>query len=311
LQRAIFSEKLRHIFMTKKSNLRKLSIVSSSVPTMAALLGIAVAAISCGHPTGAGPGSACTGSPGAEFCACLAGSTCNSGLMCATDKNECISVVGGGGTTGAAGTSGAGGTTGTAGATGGGTAGTNGTSGIAGTNGTAGTNGIAGTNGTAGTNGAAGTNGSSGSNLVINGDFSMGMTDWAIPDGTPTNPGVTNGQFCLTLGTSVGEVIVGWGDTSTFFAVNTGTNYTLSYQASSTGALSKFEAHVGQVGAPYGIDYTTNNNGSNDTPGAGLTTFTHNFTVTTSDPQAGLAFDMAATAGTPKVCLDNASLTAN
>lgn len=297
--------------MTKKSNLWKLPFASSAsslVPPLAALLGIAVVAISCGHPTGTGQSSACKGSPGDEFCACLAGSTCNSGYMCATDRNQCVLVVGGGGTTGSSsgGTTGAAGTSGVAGTTG--TTGLGGTTGSGGTTGTAGTTGIT---GLAGTNGAAGTNGGSGTNLVINGDFSSGMTDWTIPNGTPTNPGVTNGQFCLTLGANVGEVIVGWGDTSTFFAVNSGTNYTLSYQAKSTGTLSKFEAHVGQVGAPYGIDYNTNSNGNNDTPGTGLTTFTHTFTINTSDPQAGLAFDMAATTGTPTVCLDNASLTAN
>jgi hypothetical protein len=296
--------------MMKKSNFWKLPLASVFVPPLAALLGVAMVAISCGHPNATGQSSACKGSPGDEFCACLAGSTCNSGYMCATDKNQCVLVAGGGGTTG----SGSGGATGTAGTSGAagttGTTGLGGTTGSGGTTGTAGTTGItgiAGANGTAGTNGAAGTNGGSGTNLVINGDFSNGMTDWTIPNGTPTNPGVTNGQFCLTLVTN-GEVIVGWGSTSTFFAVNSGTNYTLSYQANSTGALSKFEAHVGQVGAPYTVDYNTNNN---DTPSTGLTTFTHTFTVNTSDPQAGLAFDMEATTGTPTVCLDNASLTAN
>lgn len=275
--------------MNIKSKFWKLSIVT--------LAGVLLAALSCGHPTGSG---GCTGAAGTHLCACLSGSTCNDGLTCAIDKNVCVTV-----TSGAAGTNGAAGTATS------GEAGTNGaagtaTTGEAGTNGAAGTNGSAGTNGAAGTNGDAGTSGGGGSNLIINGDFSNGMTDWAIPNGTPTNPGVTGGQFCLTLATN-NNVILGWGDTSTSAVVNTGTNYTLSYQAKSTSALSMFEVHLGQVVSPYNVDYNDNT----DAPSTGLTTFTHNFTVNTSDSQAGLAFVMTATTGTPTVCIDNVSLRSN
>jgi hypothetical protein len=268
LQERIFSEKLRHIFMNKQSKFWKLSAVSFAVAV------VVLGALSCGHPTGSGQVK-CLGENGDEFCACLAGNTCNNGLSCAVDRNLCVT-------------------------------GTGGITGAAGTTGTAGTTGSAGVSGGAGTTGTAGTIGTGGPNLIVNGDFSNGMTNWAIPNGTPTSPGVMNGQFCLTLVNNAANVIVGWGDASTSVVVNQGTSYTLSYQASSSAGLSTFEAHVGQVVQPYNVDF----NAKDDKPGTGLTTFTHIVTVTTSDAQAGLAFVMAASSGTPKVCLDNVSLTA-
>ena len=291
--------------MNTQFNFRKLSVVFS----FAALAGITTLAVSCGHPGGSGQ-STCTGSAGTELCPCEAGNVCQSGLVCATDKNECVSLTGGGGgTTGGAGTTGGGNSTGSAGTTGAagsGTSGIAGTTGSSGAAGTTGSTGSAGTTGAAGTSGSAGTTGASGSNLIINGDFSMGMTDWGIPNGTPTNPGVNNGQFCLTLATN-NMVILGWGDTTTSASLNAGTNYTLSYQASSTGALSMFEVHVGQVVSPYAVDY----NDMSDTLSSGLNTFTHGFTIPSADPQAGLAFVMNASSGTPTVCVDNVSVKAN
>jgi hypothetical protein len=283
---------------------------------------LALAAISCGHPgAGGSPDGGCTA--GTERCPCLAGNTCMAGLSCATDLNECVqaSTAGTSGTAGTNGTAGSSGTagvsgaggmvsgaggalSGVAGSSGPGNAGTNGsgTAGSAGINGTAGSAGP----GTAGSNGTAGTNGNLGGNLITNGDFSMGQTDWGISTGTPSNPGVKNGAFCLTLSSTNGNVVLGWGSTSTSVSLDTGVSYTLSYQASTSSALSTFQVHVGQVVSPYNVDYPANN----DTPGAGLTTFTHNFTLTTADPQAGVAFVVATSAGSPTVCVDNVSLTA-
>lgn len=302
--------------MNNQSNSWKSGVVFFS---FAALVGAATLAVSCGHPNTGSQATPCTGGAGSELCPCMAGNVCMTGLVCATDKNECVSLSGGGGTTGAGNSTGAAGTTGSSGA-----AGTMGTTGIAGTNGAAGTTGatgvagttgstgVAGTTGTtgvAGTTGAtgsAGTTGSSGTNLIINGDFSMGMTDWAVPNGAPTNVGVNNGQFCLTLATN-NMVVVGWGSSSTSASVSPGTNYTLSYQASSTGSLSMFEVHVGQVISPYAVDY----NDMSDTLANNLNTFSHGFTVSNADTQAGLAFVMNASNGTPTVCIDNVSLKAN
>src|ERR1700689_4678024 len=117
--------------MNTQINFRKLSVVFS----LAALAGITTLAVSCGHPGSSGQ-STCTGSAGTELCPCEAGNVCQSGLVCATDKNECVSLTGGGGgTTGGAGTTGGGNSTGSAGTTG---AAGRGTPGIAGTTGPAG-----------------------------------------------------------------------------------------------------------------------------------------------------------------------------
>jgi Glycosyl hydrolases family 8 len=44
--------------------------------------------------TGTVDGQSCHGSPGAEFCACASGSSCNTGLVCATDLHECVHLAG-------------------------------------------------------------------------------------------------------------------------------------------------------------------------------------------------------------------------
>ncbi|HZL19598.1 MAG TPA: hypothetical protein VFG23_17825 [Polyangia bacterium] len=287
--------------MHTKSNFWNFSLVFS----LAALGGITTLAASCGHPGTSGQPAPCSGGAGSELCPCEAGNVCQSGLVCATDKNQCVSLTATGGTTGSAGTSGNSGSAGTTGSTG--SAGTTGSSGIAGTTGATGIAGTTGAAGTTGSTGAAGTTGSGSGNLIINGDFSMGMTDWKISSGTPSNSGVNNGQFCVTLSSSAGTVVLGWGDTSTFAAVNQNINYIMSYQASTTGALSMFQLHIGSVQPNYAVDQEWDT----DVPGSSLTTITHNFMIGTADPQAGIAFLIAAATGTPTVCVDNVSLTAS
>jgi hypothetical protein len=211
-----------------------------------------------------------------------------------------------GGTTGSGGTTGGGGNVATGGSTG------NGGSSTSGSGGTAATGGSTGSGGASSTGGSPGSGGSSpGNNLITNGDFSQGANDWGVPNGNPSNAGVNNGEYCLTLSNGSGTVILGWGGTSVSANLTANVNYTVSFQVSSTGALSDFEVHVGSavaVNGSYPIDYQVS---PSNAPGNSLTSYTEMFTISTADPQAGIAFQVAATNGNPTVCVDNVSLTAN
>jgi hypothetical protein len=134
---------------------------------LVAALAAAGASLGCGGVSGSASDAGCLA--GTERCACYANSTCNAGLVCASDR--CVQTPGGGGTgggsggagvSGAAGASGgssAAGTTGAGGGQGGGTAGAAGGLGTAG--GGAGAGGSAGSGGGA-TRGVAGGGGGSG-----------------------------------------------------------------------------------------------------------------------------------------------------
>jgi hypothetical protein len=273
--------------------------------------GLAVA--SCSHPGGTGAtgtgGSNGTGGSGSCTspslgCPCN-GTTCDQGLSCADLGNgntQCVTTAGTGGTPGTGGSTATGGVPGTGG-TGVGTGGTPATGGSTGTGGNGpGTGGSSATGGSTGTGG-----GSSGSNLVINGDFSQGMTNWNISENTPTNPGVNNGQLCITLTSGTGEVIVGWGDSTTSASLSAGVNYTLSYQASASAGLSEFDVHIGQAVGSFNLDKDL----GNDNVGTSLGTVTHMFSLSSADSQAGVAFLIKASGGSSTVCIDNVSLTAN
>jgi hypothetical protein len=277
------------------------------------LAGAGLTIASCSHPGGTGTTTGTGGSNGSggsgncpagnEGCPC-SGSSCDQGLQCAADINTCVTTSSGtGGSLGTGGNVATGGSPGTGGdaATGGslGTGGTPSTGGSPGTGGTA-------TGGSPGTGGTSATGGTTGTNLISNGDFSSGMTNWGIPNGGTSSFSVNgSGQFCVTTSGTT-SVVVGWGDPSTSFSLMANVNYTLSYQASSTSTLSSFQAHIGQVVSPYGVDHEEDN----DKPGNGLQTFTHSFSVTSGDAQAGLAFVFAGNSGT-MVCFDNASVTQN
>lgn len=281
--------------------------------------GLAVAA--CSHPSGTGTtgtgGSNGTGgsgdcTAGTVGCPCT-GTTCNEGLSCADvggGQMECVTTAGTGGTPGTGGATANGGTPGTGG-TGVGTGGSSATGGGPGTGGNgSGTGGSPATGGSPGSGGNSGTGGSSGSNLIINGDFSQGDTNWGVPNGNPSNMGVNNGQYCLTLNNGSGQVVLGWGGTTVSANLSANVNYTLSFQASASSSLSGFDTHVGSA-VSVGGNYPLDKDLGNDTIGTGLQTFTHMFTLTSGDAQAGLAFLISVSTGTSTVCIDNVSLTAN
>ncbi len=269
----------------------------------------ALAIVSCGHPgtgtngngsTGTGGASNCT--PGTELCSCLSGNSCNPGLACADDLNECVKVgtssPGSGGTTASGGSTGAGGSVGAGGvtSTGGTTASGNGGSTASG--------------GSPGSGGSTGIGGFSGPNLVTNGDLSNGDTGWNVGQGNPSSKGVMDGQYCATVNGGSGTVLIGWGSSSVSANLMPGVSYTLAYQASTTSALSSFDVHVGSAVDVGGGNYPVDEDYANDSPGTNmLATHTHTFMLTGGgDAHAGVAFIFAAGSSTATVCIDNLTI---
>ncbi|HVV16796.1 MAG TPA: glycosyl hydrolase family 8 [Polyangia bacterium] len=96
------------------------------------LAGSMLATAACNTPPPSNAQS-CQGRPGAEYCSCAADGSCNAGLVCATDLQQCVHLAGTplpaatGGNPGAGGSTGNGGGTGNGGSTGAGGNGTGGT----------------------------------------------------------------------------------------------------------------------------------------------------------------------------------------
>jgi hypothetical protein len=212
------------------------------------------------------------------------------------DCMQACQIAGNGGSGGAAGTSGGAGIGGTAG----GQAGTGGASG--------GHPGTAGTSGSAGAGGAGGV--SPGANIITNGDFSNGLIGWGLTTDTGTLAGqmISNGQLCMTLGTYTTVTLGFPGDLSGAFALTGGVSYQISYQASTTVSVGKLEVKLGSDLPPYTqTEFLTDA----DVPGSAPLTFTHQFSVATTDPQAGLAFNIVSGPSiSTTVCVANVSLVA-
>jgi hypothetical protein len=196
------------------------------------------------------------------------------------------------------------------GGTGGGGAGPGGAGGGAGTGGASG--GHTGTGGTSGSGGAGGTGGvSNGTNLIVNGDFSNGLAGWGVTvqAGSLGSQTISDGQLCMGLGVYTTVTLGFPSDISGAFALTSGANYQISYQASTTVSTGQFEVKVGSDVPPYTqTDFLTDS----DVPGSSPLTFTHLFTSATSDPQAGLAFNIVSgTASSTTVCVSHVSLVAS
>jgi hypothetical protein len=189
---------------------------------------------------------------------------------------------GGGGAGGGSGGSGGGGATGTGGG------------------GATGTGGRGGTGGGGG--GAGGSGGGVSGNLITNGDFSNGMTDWHVenPNGNST---VNNGRFCLT--SPSGSTLLAWMTSGANLVLDGSTMYRLTYSASSTSANVRMHFKVALSVQPYTSDYEVD-----DTLNNTMRTFTHTFTpMSGTDANTGIAITVPnGTNGT--VCVDDVSIVA-
>jgi hypothetical protein len=152
-----------------------------------------------------------------------------------------------------------------------------------------------------------------GTNLVVNGNFSMGQTDWAIVSGTGTISTPT-GQLCVAVATGQ-MAILGWPESAGANgpALSPGASYTLSYMAMATAAVT-VDAKVGHTSAPYTADFETPT--GSDAVTTSFSTFTHTFTAPSApaETSAGIAFTIPQTgqlAAADTVCLENVSLVEN
>lgn len=266
--------------------------------TLAGLVFAGATFVACSHPGGGGgvfTGTAGSGGNGSP--AGTAGTSGSAGISGAAGTTGSAGDVG---TTGTAGITGAGGDispTGTAGNVG--TTGSAGTSdsGAGGTTGAGGTSGSAGISGNAGNVGTTGTGGSgpSGPNLIANGDFSSGATNWHTESGT----GTVNGSGAYCVSSPGGTTLVGYAAPAGTMLSLSGA-YKLTFQASGAGAV---HVKVGMAVSPYAADYE-GNSAVNSSP----QTYTHTFTA--NDNNAGIAFTFM-NAGTSTICLDDITLVSN
>lgn len=162
---------------------------------------------------------------------------------------------------------------------------------------TSGGNGGASSGGTdSGTGGTAGSGG--GTNLITNGDFSNGDTNWNH-DGASASHTVTDGVWCGQFLIHSVRIIAGWPDDSSQ-ALSLSGEYTFSFKMSLSGSATIL-AKIGRAVSPYTTDFQIM-----VTPGETLTTFT--YTVPINDPQAGVAFDITGNSPPTTVCIDDVVL---
>jgi hypothetical protein len=144
-------------------------------------------------------------------------------------------------------------------------------------------------------------------NLISNGDFSSGTTNWKLSTYSGASIAMSGDALCLYL-TSYGYGTLGWGDATLYTPLAAGTSYTFSYTAVvTTGSLYTFTAKVGHTVSPYGSDFTT----SLDLPTTSTQQFVHTFTPTIADTGAGIGFTVYANTSTATVCFQNVTLMAN
>jgi hypothetical protein len=272
-----------------------------------------LAVASCSHPPGSGTtsgaggangsggtGSTCSGGPGTLGCPCN-GTTCDQGLACANtgnSQNECVSTGSGtGGTTGSGGDTGSGGSVASGGSTG---SGGSSSGGATGSGGNASTGGSTGSGGSS-SGGTTGAGGSPGNNLVVNGDFSQGDTNWHFENGTAS---VNGSQYCASTINS--GALFGWQNMTAPLMLSGSTSYKLSYQASgqNNAVLHVKVAHAVSPFTP--DDYETS---PDDQIGSSLQTFTHTFNPGAGDDSnTGIAFFVM---GGQNICIANVVLTQN
>jgi hypothetical protein len=146
-------------------------------------------------------------------------------------------------------------------------------------------------------------------NVVTNGDFSQGATNWNIVAGNGTFT-ASGGKGCVAVDANQlnQTVTLGWPEPpgSPGAVLLPGDSYTFSYSAASTTAPVTMDAKVGQTTSPYTADFET----ASDAVTTTVTPFSHTFTATTGDPSAGIAFAFMASAP-ETVCFQNVSLVQN
>jgi hypothetical protein len=148
-------------------------------------------------------------------------------------------------------------------------------------------------------------------NLIINGNFTEGTTDWGIVDGTATIS-IVGGELCVavTAANDATTVVLGWPEPEgTAGLPLSGTeSYTFSYTAHATREAVTINATVGDTLPPnYSVDFES----GTDAVATTATTFVHPFTPASgTDNSAGLSFSFVSKVP-QSVCFTTVSLVEN
>jgi hypothetical protein len=100
------------------------------------------------------------------------------------------------------------------------------------------------------------------------------------------------------------QYIIGWTPPSAL-DLPSGKSYTLSYKGWTTGAAQSTQAKVGLSYSPYTADLDATDNVQTSQ------VFTHQFTIGSEDPSAGIAFVFTASTSGIDICFDDVTLVAN
>ena len=142
-------------------------------------------------------------------------------------------------------------------------------------------------------------------NIVANGDFSQGMTNWNVQGGSNKQgyPSDATPYVCVTMNSGT-QYVVGWNSPTTL-DLPPGNSYTLSYKGWTTGAAQSVEAKVGLSYSPYNADLDATDSIQTSQ------VFTHKFTIGNDDPSAGVAFVFTASNSGIDICFDDVTLVQN
>ena len=129
-----------------------------------------------------------------------------------------------------------------------------------------------------------------------------------VQAGSLSGQTISNGQLCMVLGIYTTVTLGFPSDISGAFALTSGVDYQVSYQATTNVSVGKLEVRVASDVPPYTqTDFLTDA----DVPGSAPLTFTHLFAAPYDEPQAGLAFNIVSgPASSTTVCVSHVSLVA-
>jgi hypothetical protein len=153
-----------------------------------------------------------------------------------------------------------------------------------------------------GGSGAGGTGGGGNppGDLISNGDFSSGMTNWHVENGTGN---FTNGRFCIAGPSS--SMLLGWTAPGPDVMLDGATMYRISYSASATMGNVRMHVKVALSVQPYTSDYEVDETLNNT-----MRTFTHTFMpMNGTDANMGIAITVPS-GSNATVCVDDVSIVA-
>lgn len=145
-----------------------------------------------------------------------------------------------------------------------------------------------------------------GSNMVMNGDFSLGISNWTVDDGAgnPVAHTVLNGELCVEVSAAVPFVSVRWPvDSVTGASLSGGNTYQMTYDAwADDPSAVVLETKIGSANAPFTSHFAVE-------VSLDLTRDSHAHAFNTrSTSTSGVAFELSHVALATRVCFDDVVL---